>query len=217
MLLQAVNLHPVAVVYVDVFLLGNGKHLVIVQPLGIPHGLAELQFAPKLPIPPVHCRDMALPPRQQEIPSVSCVVADIRAQVVQLQLKALLGRLNRHVVLDVALADLVRPLQLRLRLDEAPLVLEQDLRVFRLQRRILVLVLQHLQVPAKLLVLDPLHGNVAAAPIVALCFLAPPQLRLLILCDGGSSGCAHGSGAARVDLGKGIVDCVRHCRHRGGL
>ncbi len=127
MLLEAVELDAIGVVDVDVLLLGHGKELVVVEEAGVPDGLAQLQLAPQLALAPVHGRDVALPPSQNEVPAVSAVLAHIRPQRVKLELKFLLCHVDADLPLDVVLAHLVGPLELRLGLQESRRVFEQDL------------------------------------------------------------------------------------------
>lgn len=76
---QAVQLDAVAVVYVDVLFLRDGKVLVVVQPLDVPDHLAQLQLAAQLALAPVHGRDVALSACQQQLPPVPRVLACIRS------------------------------------------------------------------------------------------------------------------------------------------
>jgi hypothetical protein len=61
----------VPVVDVDVLLLRHGKELVVVQPLDVSNRLAQLNLTAQLSFPPVHRRDMALPPTEQQLSSVA--------------------------------------------------------------------------------------------------------------------------------------------------
>lgn len=156
MLVETVQLKTGMIVYVDVFLLRNGKVLVIVKPFGIPDGLIKLQLAAQFARAPVHRRDMPFAPRQQQTSPVPRIIRTVWTQLLQLQLKPLLGRLDSDVLLDLILSDLVRPLQLPFGLEKTGFVVEEDLRIFRFQRGIAVLGLHSLQVPSELLVLDAL-------------------------------------------------------------
>lgn len=133
------ELDTVGVVYVDVLLLRHGKVLVVVKPPGISNRLAELQLTPQLPFPPFHRRNMSFSPSHQQIPSVAAVVEPVGAQLLKLELKPLLCCRNAHIVRDVVLADLVGAFKLVLGLEEAALVLEQDLSLLGLQGGLLVL------------------------------------------------------------------------------
>lgn len=126
------ELDTVRVVYIDVLLLRHSKVLVVVKPPGISNRLAKLQLTPQLPLPPFHSRNMPLPPCHQQIPSVAAIVEPVGAQLLQLELKSLLCRRNAHIVRDFVLANLVGAFELVLGLEEAALVLEQDLGLFGL-------------------------------------------------------------------------------------
>lgn len=64
------DLDAVPVVDVDVLLLRHGKELVVMQPLDVPDRLAQLNLAAQLSFSPVHRRDMALAPTEQQLSSV---------------------------------------------------------------------------------------------------------------------------------------------------
>jgi hypothetical protein len=173
---QAVQLDTVPVVDVDVVLLRNGEELVVVQPPRVPDGLPQLQLAPKLAFPPVHRGDVALAPRQQQLPAISRVLCDVGAELVKLEVEALLCGGDSDFGHDVALSHLVGPLELAFGLEEAGGVLEEDLGVACLEGGGLVLVFEALQVSAQLLVLDCLEVNLFATAIFRLGLLLALEL-----------------------------------------
>lgn len=138
-LFQAVELDAIGIVYVDVLLLRYRKELVVVKKAGIPNGLPQLQFAAELAFPPVHGRDMPFPPRQDQISPVSAVLAIVWTHGIEPQLKALLCHVDGNLVPDIVLANLVGALKLRLGLEEARRILEQNLGLFGLESGRLVL------------------------------------------------------------------------------
>src|SRR4051812_17307585 len=144
---QAMKLHTIRVVNVDILLLRDRKVLVVVKPAGITYRLAQLQFTPELPLSPIHRRNMAFPPRQQQVPPISRIVAHIWPKILQLQLKPLLHRLDGDTLLNLILADLVRALELGFGLEESAGVLQKDLGLLGPERGSLVLVLEGREVP----------------------------------------------------------------------
>lgn len=121
---QAVDLDTIPVVDVGILLLRSSEELVVVKPSHIPNRLTKLSLTTQLAFPPVERRDVTLATSQQQLPSVASVLAQIRPKFLKLQLKALLGRQNSNSFANVVLANLVRPLKLRLGLEEPAGVLE---------------------------------------------------------------------------------------------
>lgn len=146
-LLQAVKLNTLRVVDVHILLLRDGEELVIVQEPRIANRLHQLKLTAQLSVSPVHRRDMAFPPRQNQVSTIPAVFANIWPQLVELQLEPLLRHLNGNIFLNVVLANLVCPFQLRLWLDKASCVLQQDLCFLGFVCRLLVLVLECAEVP----------------------------------------------------------------------
>ena len=197
-LLQAMELHAIGIVYVDVFLLRHRKELVVVKEASIPNCLTQLQFAPKLAFPPVHGRNMAFPPRQDQISSVSAVFADVGTHGVQLQLKPLLRHLNGNLALDLILADPVGAFEFRLGFEEAGCILEQNLGLLGFEGSCLVFVLESGEVAPQFLVLDVLDIDPTTAPV--------GFLRFPVTAD-----------AIQLGLGSEICPGIPHCESPIGL
>lgn len=143
---QVVQFHAVPVVDIYVLFLRHGKVLVVVQPFGVAYRLVELQFASELALAPVHGRDVTLASSQKQFAPVAAVVANVRSQVIELQIEALLCRRHAHFCHDGLLREFPRLFQLVLCFEKSARVLQQDLGVFCLDRRILVLFFELLQV-----------------------------------------------------------------------
>ena len=135
------------------------------QPLRSPHRLPQLNLIPQPPIPPIHRRQMSLPPRQQQPLPISRIITHIRPQPQQLELEPLPRRLHRHALLHLILPHLIRPLELILGLQKPGFMLEQDLRIVRFQDRIFVFGFEGFEVRAELFVLDGFGGDFAAAAV----------------------------------------------------
>lgn len=170
MLVQTVQLDTSMIVYVDVFLLRDGEVLVVMQPFGVANRLSQLQLTTQFACSPVHRRNMTLSSRKQQVSAIPRIVCTIRSHVLQLQLEALLGCLDANILFDLILTDLVRPLQLPFRLDESGLILEQDLRILGLQRRIFVLGLDRLETVAQFPIPNALRMHSFSSAISLLCF-----------------------------------------------
>lgn len=83
-LLQAMQLHAIVVVDVDIFLLSSSKILVVVQPLDVANNFSQLSFAAQLAFSPIHGRNVTLLSAEQQVSSVSRVIKHIRAHIVEL-------------------------------------------------------------------------------------------------------------------------------------
>ena len=104
--------------------------------------------------------------------------------------------------------DLVGALELGLGLEEAAGVLEQDLGILGLDGGVLVLVLEVLQVPPQLLVLDVLGVDLLAAAVGLVRLLQAPPPRLFLGRDEFHARLLDGQGAVVAHLGHGLVNRV---------
>ena len=169
MLPETMDLHAGMVVDVDVLLLGDGEELIVVKPTTVSHRLCKLQLAPQPPFPPVHRSHMALASGEQEATTVPGILGDVWSKALQLELEALLGRLDVDVPSDLVLPYLVRLLELVLGLQEARFILEENLGILGLERGVLVFYFQRLQLSTQLLILDTSNGDPAPSCIGVAC------------------------------------------------
>lgn len=94
--------------------------------------LSQLKLTPQLPFAEVHCRNMTLATRQEQLLAVSRIFTVVRSKIVEFQVEALLCRPHGRLACDFVLAHPVRPLEFVFWLEKAWCVFQQDLGIFGL-------------------------------------------------------------------------------------
>lgn len=103
---QQMNFDAIPIIYVQVLLLSDRVHLLVVQEFDIPGELLGLELTYQVLPLPIQKRRMPLPAPKEDVTAVFCHVKHIWPILRELEVEYVLGCLYRKQLLQLALVNL---------------------------------------------------------------------------------------------------------------